>query len=94
MEGIKVLGPWDPLPVGADLRAHLLNGSKLSQMEKKIMRTLFDAYPDALAKGKVLEATSYASSGATSRAFARLVALGYARPMGHGHLAAGEDFFK
>jgi hypothetical protein len=94
MDGIKVLGPWDPLPVGADLRAHLLNGSKLSQMEKKILRLLFDSYPDALAKGKALEATGYASSGATSRAFARLVALGYARPMGHGHLAAGEDFFK
>ncbi len=94
MEGIRILGPWDPLPVGADLRAHLLNGSKLSQMEKKILGLLFDSYPEAIAKGKVLEATGYASSGATSRAFARLVALGYARPMGHGHLAAGDDFFK
>lgn len=92
--GLDALGPFDPLPVGAELRAHLLNGSKLSPMEKKMLRVIFDAYPNAIGKGRVLEQTSYASSGPVSKAFAHLVALGYATKDGRGALRAAEIMFE
>jgi hypothetical protein len=92
--GMVELGDYEPLPTGADLRRHLLDGSKCSQMEKRMLSVLFEAYPGGIAKGKILEAAGYVSSGATSHAFARLVALGYAQAQGHGHLAAGDDLFK
>lgn len=92
--GFKALGPYNPLPTGADLRDHLLNGSKCSTMEKAMLRALFDAYPDSIGKGVILERTGYASSGPTSAAFARLVALGYASKEGRGHLRASERLFE
>jgi uncharacterized protein len=91
--GLDALGAFEPLPVGADLRAFLLNGSKCSTMEKAMLRVLFEAHPDSIAKGKILEATGYASSGPVSAAFARLVALGYANQSGRGELRASEDLF-
>lgn len=92
--GLKALGPFHPLPVGAELRAHLLNGSKLAPMEKKMLRAIFDAYPNAIGKGRVLEQTGYASSGPTSKAFAHLVALGYVTKDGRGALRASEVMFQ
>lgn len=92
--GKIALGAWDPLPTGADLQAHILNGSRLSIAEKKIMGVLLKAYPEARAKGAILEACGYASSGSMSTAFAHLVALGYARQAGTGALVAGSDFFE
>lgn len=92
--GLDALGPYEPLPVGDELRAHLLNGSKCSTMEKAMLRTLFDAYPDSMAKGRILELTNYKSSGPVSRSFARLVALGYAQQSGRGELRASDDLFR
>lgn len=92
--GVKALGEYQPLPVGADLRAHLLNGSKCSTMEKAMLKALFDAYPGPMPKGEVLRVTGYASSGPVSGAFARLVALGYAVPAGRSTLRAAEDLFR
>lgn len=91
--GIAALGHYDPLPTGAALREHLLNGNKLSGMEKAMLRVLFDTYPEPIAKGTILERTGYASSGPTSAAFARLVALGYAEQRERGHLRAADEFF-
>ena len=92
--GLKALGPYDPLPVGADLRAFLLNGSKCTTMEKAMLKSLFEAYPGPMGKGEILKATGYASSGPVSGAFARLVALGYAVPAGRGTLRAAEELFR
>jgi hypothetical protein len=91
--GLATLGAYEPLPTGEALREHLLNGSKCSGMEKAMLKVLFNAYPDAIAKGAILESTGYASSGPTSAAFARLVALGYAEQRERGHLRAAGEFF-
>ncbi len=92
--GLAALGPFDPLPTGAALREHLLAGDKCSTMEKAILRVLFDAYPAAATKGRILEASGYKSSGPVSSAFARLVALGYAVQSGRSELRASEDLFQ
>ncbi len=93
-EGLQALGSFQPLPTGEDLRRHLLNGSKCSRMEKRMLEVLFDAHPDSIAKGRILERAGYASSGPVSAAFARLVALGYATQSGRGELRASHDLFE
>lgn len=91
--GRGALGDFDPLPVGAELRRYLLNGSKCSTMEKRLLGVLFTHWPDAIGKGDLLKEAEYASSGSTSTAFARLVTLGYAQAHGSGRLRAGPDLF-
>jgi hypothetical protein len=91
--GLAALGSYEPLPMGDALRDHLLNGSKLSPMEKKMLRATFDAYPSAIGKGRILEQTGYASSGPVSKAFARLTAMGYVTKDGRGALRASDDLF-
>ncbi|MGH9644405.1 MAG: hypothetical protein ACRD3Q_18540 [Terriglobales bacterium] len=92
-KGLEALGPFDPLPTGAELRQQLLTGSKCSTMEKAMLRELFESHPHGLPKGQILERTGYASSGPVSSAFARLVALGYAVQSGRSELRASEDLF-
>lgn len=91
--GLSVLGPFTPLPTGAKLRAHLLEGDKLSKLEKALLKELFDHHPGALSKGMILERTGYKSSGDVSSAFAKLVRLGWAVNVGR-ELKASDVFFK
>ncbi|MGH8218652.1 MAG: hypothetical protein ACREUT_08820 [Steroidobacteraceae bacterium] len=91
--GLQALGPFEPLPTGAALRDYLLEGTKLSTMEKAMMRALFGAWPDALIKSRIREIAGYADSGPVSSAFARLVALGYASEAGRSELRASEELF-
>ena len=91
--GMVALGPFEPLPVGAALREHLLNGSKCSGMEKAMLKVLFNAYPDAVSKGDIIGIAGYKSSGPVSAAFARMVALGYAVQSGRGRLTAAKELF-
>lgn len=91
--GLQALGPFEPLPTGEALREQLLTGPKCSTMEKAMLRVLFQAYPEGIAKGAILESTGYASSGPVSAAFARLVALGYAKQVGRGQLRAADELF-
>jgi hypothetical protein len=91
--GLDVLGPYDPLPIGDELRAWLLAGDKLSTMEKALLDRIAAAYPHAITKGTVLEQTGYASSGSTSAAFAKLVAYNYVIPQGSSMLKAAEELF-
>ena len=90
--GLEALGPFTPLPLGAALREHVLAGS--STMEAAILRVLFGAYPNSTTKGEILAQTGYKSSGPVSKAFARLVRLGYAKPTGTSRLKAAEEFFE
>jgi hypothetical protein len=92
-EGLKALGSFTPLPVGAELRDFLLTSDKTSQMEKKMLGVLFETYPDPIAKGEILKRTGYASSGPVSSAFARLVNLGYANQADRGALKAADELF-
>lgn len=92
--GLAALGTYEPLPVGDELRESLLNGnSRLKPMEKKLLRVVCEAYPDSIGKGRVLEQTTYASSGPVSAAFAHLVALGYCQKDGRGALKAARELF-
>lgn len=91
--GLDVLGPYDPLPVGDALRNWLLDGDKLSTMEKALLARICAAYPGAIKKGLILEQAEYASSGSTSAAFAKLVAYNYAIPQGASMLKAAEELF-
>jgi len=90
--GLAALGAYDRLPEGAELREHILK-HRCSTMESAMMKALFEAYPKALAKGEILRITGYASSGPVSKAFAKLVALGYADKWAQGHLRASGDLF-
>jgi len=91
--GLKKLGHYDPLPVGDALRAHILAGSRLSAMEKKLLEVICAAYPYSVPKGEILERANYSAGGATSAAFARLVALDYATIAARGELAAAKELF-
>jgi len=91
--GLHLLGPYEPLPVGDELREWLLSGDKLSTMERALLRQICEAYPNALRKGEILERANYASSGPVSSAFAKLVGLGYAVPHGSATLKAAEELF-
>lgn len=88
--GMEKLGPFDPLPVGDELRDHLLQ--TLPKMEATLLRVVFDHHPATIGKGEILNRAGYSSAGATSRAFARLTRLGYVVRRGHGLTAAPEMF--
>lgn len=91
--GIAALGDYEPLPLGDELRAWLLSGSKLSTMEKKLLEVVCNSYPDSVSKGVVLGHAGYASSGPVSSAFAKLVAYNYVIPQGPSMLRAAEQLF-
>jgi hypothetical protein len=91
--GLSALGPFEPLPLGDDLREWLLSGDKLSTMEKALLSRICEAYPNPIRKGQILEQAGYASSGPVSAAFAKLVAYNYAVPHGASTLKAAEELF-
>lgn len=92
--GLEALGAFEPLPTGAALRAHLLADPSRGPMERAMLRVLFDAYPDGVTKGALLEKTGYRASGDVSAMFAKLVALGWAEKAGRGELRAAAEFFE
>lgn len=92
-EGLASLGEYEPLPVGDDLRRHLLTSPKLSTMEKALLGQLCERYPDSVPKGLLLQLARYSANGSTSRAFARLVRFGYVTGSGSGMLRAADVLF-
>jgi hypothetical protein len=91
--GLQALGPFDPLPLGDELRAWLLTGDKLTTMEKALLTAICGAYPEPIRKGEVLEQAGYADSGSTSAAFTKLVTYNYAVPQGPSMLKAADELF-
>lgn len=89
--GRQKLGKYERLPTGADLLNYLLNGQKLSTMEKALLRCIAESARSPITKGRVLEITGYASSGSTSSAFANLVACQYVRAAGRSELVLAEE---
>lgn len=89
--GRRVLGNYDPLPTGDALYDHLMTGTQLSVMEKKLLAAIRDGYPGSVAKG--VARGEYADSGSVSAAFARLVNYGYVLPMGPGQLKLSEELY-
>lgn len=76
--GLAALGPFELLPLGDELRRSLLEGTKLSTVERRLLSALCEVYPEALRRGQVVERAGYKPSGDISVAFAKLVRLGYA----------------
>jgi uncharacterized protein len=91
--GRQVLGEYEPLPRGAELRELRLQHPGLEPFERKALKVLFDAYPVGLGKGLILEMTGYKSSGDISKSFARLAKMGWATKTGRGELRAADLFF-
>lgn len=91
-EGRAVLGPWDALPKGDELRE--LRIREAGTMEGKFLKALFNAYPESIAKGEVLEQAGYRSSGDVSSCFAKLVRVGWAAKSGSSLLRASDTFFE
>jgi hypothetical protein len=91
--GRAALGPVTKLPRGAELRAQTLN--ELPQMEAKLLKVWFDAYPQERTKGEVLKATGYASSGPVSSAFGKLNRRNFiVRGERSGSYLASAEFFR
>lgn len=89
-EGLRALGPYEPLPSGAALRQQIL--SKAKPFTRAALEELFAMYPQSMTRSEILEATGYRSSGDTSTAFAKMVTLGYAQKTDDGLVAARELF--
>lgn len=89
--GRDLLGPLKPMPTGAELRAKVLN--ELDEMPRKMFQVILDAYPDSLARSTILERTGYKHGGASTKAFAYLVARDFAKNAGPSRLIAAEEFF-
>jgi hypothetical protein len=90
--GAEVLGPVEPLPVGAKFRRLILKKCR-NPTEAAIFKTVFNAYPESISRADAQAASGYAPSGRVSDAFARMVALGYAKPAGKKKLIANGDLF-
>jgi hypothetical protein len=89
--GLELLGPFEPLPVGAALREHLLQ--KSSTLERRLLGVWFSAYPSALTRTEAFAAAQYKPSGDTSTAVAKFLTVGWLDDLGGGKLRASEDFY-
>lgn len=90
-EGLAVLGSFEPLPKGPALLRQVLESSKFSRMEKAILEHLAAYYPADMSKKDILACAGYSASGKVSRAFARLVRLGYVNSSGPSRLRLAEE---
>ncbi len=75
--GEQILGPYDPLPTGAELLARLLSDGKLSKVQKAMLKIISES-GEPLSRGEIVQRSGYKPSGDVSVAFGRLVAYGYA----------------
>lgn len=91
--GRSIVGPITPLPKGYDLRQFLMAGTKLSTMEKALLNQAFEAYPNSITKGAILERAHYKSSGPVSMAFAKLTRINYLIAAGSSKVRAADVFF-
>lgn len=87
--GLDVLGPYEPLPTGAELRAYWLG--KATSGEGRILQVLFEAYPAAVPTAELAQKSGYTVNGH----FRNM--MGHLRTMqlieGHGAVTAAESLF-
>jgi hypothetical protein len=92
--GLAALGNYEPLPTGAALREHVLNSPKLSTLEKAVLRTAFEAWPEQIAKGELVSKAGYQASGKVSSAFGKFVATEWMTQPAKGFVRASDVFFE
>lgn len=91
--GEDALGDYEPLPTGRELLKSLLDGDKLSRMEKALLGEVCQRGQGVtVSKSEVLAAAGYASSGPVSSAWARLTRMGYVKVV-PGGVTGGEELF-
>lgn len=90
-EGIAALGDsYEPLPTGDALRTYWLN--KLPEGERRLLEPLLDAYPNAVGRDALDEATGYKRS--TRDAYLqRLASRRLVETIGRGEVRAREELF-
>lgn len=89
--GMAVLGPdFEPLPTGEDLQAYWLN--RLTGGERTLLEALIRAYPKAVAREALSEATEYKRSSRDTY-LQRLTARRLVVAVGRGEVKASEELF-
>jgi hypothetical protein len=88
--GIRALGSWEPLPMGAELVDYWRN--RLGKAERLILETLTHAYPAGLNKEEVAAQAGYEpNGGGFNNALGRLRTLELVQ--GRGELRASDNLF-
>jgi hypothetical protein len=89
--GMAVLGPdFEPLPTGEDLQAYWLN--RLTGGERTLLQALIRAYPKAVDRERLSEATEYKRSSRDTY-LQRLTARRLVVSVGRGEVRASEELF-
>jgi hypothetical protein len=76
--GLKALGSYEPLPTGEELRQYWLN--KLSPSEGKLMKSLFEFYPNGVNTAELAEEAGYTVNGHFNNMLGRLRTMGLITP--------------
>jgi hypothetical protein len=76
--GLQALGSYEPLPTGQELRDFWLN--KLSPSEGKILRVLFDEYPDPVEQHALAQYAGYTVNGHFTNMLGHLRTMGLITP--------------
>lgn len=63
--GLDAAGGVQQLPTGPDLLNHWLSHPRIGEGERKVLRTLIDAHPDALTHAELCERTGYSPDAST-----------------------------
>lgn len=91
-EGIAALGPFDPLPTGAELREYWFGN--LDGPPAKLLRALCEKYPASMTKAELADTCGYqVSGGAFANPLARLRSLDLVTGYGTAPLRASDDLF-
>jgi len=88
--GVDALGDFEPLPVGDALRSYWLD--RLPEGERKILETVARAYPKAVERERISEATGYARSSRDTY-LQRLSARRLVESVGRGEVRARAELF-
>jgi hypothetical protein len=64
-EGLAAAGGVQELPSGQQLLEHWLRHPRIGEGERKVLRALIDAYPDALTHAELCERTGYSPDAST-----------------------------
>lgn len=92
-EGLGALGPFEPLPTGAELFRLWLG--RVGKAEREVLQVLYDVFPGAIGKEEIAARTpsQYApGGGGFNNAISRLRTLELIR--GYGDMSASEEFFE
>lgn len=88
-DGLKALGPFDPLPTGEALQQHVL--STLPEGERAVLSFIIGSYPQAVDRDAISEATGYKRS--TRDAYIQRLSTRELIDASRGPVIASEDLF-